>query len=158
MNRRDNRAQVHQSTSASVTRIENKMERILPTTNHQPPTTKKGFTLIEIITALAIMVIGLLSILALFPVGFHASKRAADFTKVALFAQEKLEEVKMKGFDNVDSFNGQSETEGIFSRQVTISQVTGYDNLKEITVKVTWTERGQTREEEFKTYIADYTP
>lgn len=119
-----------------------------------------GFTLIEIITALAIMVIGLLSILALFPVGFHASKRAADFTQVALFAQEKLEEIKMKGFDNAqdETASDTGNTEGIFSREVTVSSVSGYDNLKEVTVTVTWTERGQSREEELKTYIADYAP
>lgn len=121
----------------------------------------RGFTLIEIITALAIMVIGLLSILALFPVGFHASKRAADFTQVAIFAQEKMEEIKMKGFDSAKDEKPEDEgnTYGRFKREVVVvPNVDGNSNLKEITVTVTWAERGQTRTEEFKTYIADYTP
>ncbi len=146
------------------------MNKILRNTKHEThlfaevlaktEATKHGFTLIEIITALAIMTIGLLSILALFPVGFHASKRAADFTKVTLFAQGKLEEIKMEGFDNAENeaVSDEGNTDGIFSREVTVSSVSGYDNLKEVTVKVSWSERGQTHEQEFKTYIADYAP
>jgi len=118
---------------------------------YETQNTKYAFTLIEIITALAILAIGLLSILALFPVGFHASKRAADFTQVTLFAQEKMEEVKMKGFAAAVSESG-------VGWNTDVAIVPGYSNLKEITVTVTWTERGQTRQEEFKTYIADYTP
>ena len=41
---------------------------------------KKGFTLIEITMALMIMAIGLMGLLALFPVGFDASKRAGEVT------------------------------------------------------------------------------
>ena len=117
---------------------------------------KKGFTLIEIITAITIMAVGILSILALFPVGFAASRRAADLTTAALYAQEKMEEIKMKGFANADSFNGETETQGIFTRTVLVTNVSGYNgNLKEITVTVDWTERGKTYDEAFKTYIAN---
>jgi len=119
-----------------------------------------SFTLIEIITALAVMVVGVLSILALFPVGFHASRRAADFTKTAIFAQAKVEELKMKGFDEIENETSDltGNTDGLFKRQVSVSGVEGYDNLKEVEVTVTWTERGQERTEVFKTYIADYSP
>ena len=136
------------------------MNQVLKIMKYEIRNTKCAFTLIEIITALAILAIGLLSILALFPVGFHASKRAADFTQATIFAQDKMEEVKMKGFDSAqnEAASDTGNTEGIFSREVTVSNVSGYNNLKEVTVKVSWTERGQTREEEFKTYIADYTP
>lgn len=121
---------------------------------------REGFTLIEIITSMAVMVVGILSILALFPVGFHASRRAADFTKASLFAQEKMEEIKMKGFDAAaeETADDAGNTDGLFERAVTVANVSGYDNLKEVTVTVGWTERGQERSEEFKTYIADYTP
>lgn len=120
-----------------------------------------GFTLIEIVTALAILVIGMVSILSLFPVGFQASGRAADYTKAAIFAQEKMEEIKMKGFDNAKSETEEDtgNTEGKFTRRVSITDVQedkGY--LKEVIVTVSWKERGKSCEKEFRTYIADYTP
>lgn len=119
-----------------------------------------GFTLIEIITSLAVMVIGLVGILALFPVGFHASKRAADWTQVGFFAQEKMEEIKMKGFADAKSETEQlpGNKAGIFSREVVTADTEGYDGgLKEITVKVHWTQRGRKEpfEEVFKTYLAE---
>ncbi|MFH1857260.1 MAG: type II secretion system protein [Candidatus Omnitrophota bacterium] len=129
-----------------------KLWRIRPT---------KGFTLIEIITALAILVTGLVSILALFPVGFRASEKAIKLTEATIFAQEKMEEIKMKGYDEAvaegkDDDGNQNKK---LSREVAVSDVEEYEGfLKEVVVTVTWKERGRDVEEEFKTYVADYTP
>lgn len=122
---------------------------------------RQGFTLIEIVMALAVLVIGMVGILALFPVGFQASGRAADYTKAAIFAQEKMEEIKMKGFNSAESETEEDEgnKEGKFARRVTVADVPDYEGyLKEIVVTVTWKQRGKENEKEFKTYVADYTP
>jgi len=55
---------------------------------------KKGFSLLEIIFALAILVIGIVGVLALFPVGLKASKRSGDFTMATILAQRQMENIK----------------------------------------------------------------
>ena len=55
-------------------------------------TNTKGFTLIEIVISLGILLIGILAVLALFPVGFDSAGRSADLTKATIYAQNKMEE------------------------------------------------------------------
>lgn len=54
---------------------------------------KNGFTLIEIIAALGILALGILGILALFPVGLDAQKRALDYSNVAILAEWKMADI-----------------------------------------------------------------
>ena len=42
------------------------------------PETRKGFTLTEVLMAMFVMAIGMISLLALFPVAFHNAKWALD--------------------------------------------------------------------------------
>ncbi len=55
---------------------------------------RKGFTLIEIIAALAIIGLGLVGILSLFPVGIDASKRAGDLTNATVLAQGVISQIR----------------------------------------------------------------
>ncbi|MBN2190647.1 MAG: type II secretion system protein [Candidatus Aureabacteria bacterium] len=52
-----------------------------------------GFTIIETVAALAILVIAVVGILSLFPVGIEANKRADDLTTAAMLAQLKMTEI-----------------------------------------------------------------
>jgi prepilin-type N-terminal cleavage/methylation domain-containing protein len=56
-----------------------------------------GFTLIEIVIALAILVIGLIGVLALFPTGMVASKRAGDLNMATIAAGEVLANIRKIG-------------------------------------------------------------
>ena len=55
---------------------------------------QKGFTLIEIIASLAIIGLGLVGILSLFPVGIDASKRAGDLTNATVLGQSVLSQIR----------------------------------------------------------------
>ena len=63
--------------------------------------TKRAFTLVEITVALLILVVGLIGILALFPVGFDASGRASRMTEATFLAQGVMEDLKREGYDGV---------------------------------------------------------
>lgn len=126
---------------------------------------KNGFTLIEITIALLVLAVGLVGLLSLFPVGFDASRRAADVTVATFLAQEKLEEAKRLGFDNYASLASVAITPfpapyDRFSYTITVVQnpppMTG---LKEVQVAVSWPAGGGgTRSIDLKTYVADYGP
>jgi len=125
-----------------------------------------GFTMAEILVALTILTIGLVSILSLFPVGLKASKRAGDLNEVALCAQEIFEGLRLCVYDDVDP--GRTNIEDIpgvntnvYARYLrnsgyVVSSVTGYTNLKEIDLTIRWVDAGRTNEEKFITYRADY--
>ncbi len=62
--------------------------------NRQRRKNRKGFTLIEIIASLAIIGLGLIGILSLFPVGIDASRRAGDLTNATVLGQSVLNQVR----------------------------------------------------------------
>jgi general secretion pathway protein I len=58
-------------------------------------TNRKGFTLIEIVVALAILSIGLTVILELFAGGLRSARVSEDYTKATWHGQAKMEEMLM---------------------------------------------------------------
>lgn len=60
----------------------------------------RGFTLIEIILALAILGIGLVGILGVFTVGTNSVRRTVDLTEASFIAQMVFEDFKRQGHTN----------------------------------------------------------
>ena len=54
-----------------------------------------GFSLMEILIALAVLMLGLLGVLALFPVAIDASGQAAEATQCALLARSVKNALKL---------------------------------------------------------------
>lgn len=137
---------------------------------------KRGFTLLEIIFALAILTIGLVGVLALFPTGLRASKRGSDFTTATFLAQQMLEQIKRGGFtyatldtnsptnqwcaDERESTdppfeNAFAPPDDGFAFSVVQSGI-GISNLNQVTCEIYWVDRGAVRSEQFITYLANY--
>jgi len=123
---------------------------------------KKGFTLLEIVIALAILAIGLVGILSLFPVGFEASRRASMLTEATIHAQQKMEEFKQGGYDYLDTTYTDTVPSGYtaftdgsgLEWQVTVAEINPPGNLKSVTLDIKWQEKGADKSETFVTYIA----
>lgn len=56
----------------------------------------KGFTLLEVLVALAILTMGLLGLLHFFPVAHKLAKKSQDITTATMLAQQKIEEIREK--------------------------------------------------------------
>lgn len=112
----------------------------------------RGFTLIEVLVALAILGIGLCVILELFSGGLRSVKISEEYVKATWYGKGKMEEaLSAKDF-------AEGVTEGSFDSQFSwtldvkkvsppVSQVTGDQNnsdeslpvdLYQVTLKVTW--------------------
>lgn len=61
----------------------------------------KGFTLVEILVALAVIGIGLVVVLQVFPSGFSIEKNTQLETQATLCAQGKIEELLSKSFSEL---------------------------------------------------------
>lgn len=132
-------------------------------TSHESRMTshERGFSLLELIIAVAVLAIGLVGILQIFPVGLRASRRSGMITKAAFLAQNKIEEVKITGFDAIQELPPKiplSGSEGDFEWEIAIDEVDlegldSTDDIRQITVTVSWPERNRTRSKDFLTYV-----
>lgn len=119
---------------------------------------RNGFTLIEIIISLSILVVGLVALLALFISSFDVAMKAANLTEATIYAQQKMEEVKKAGYDltlagtTTGSFNPTYS----WTLVVTNEAPTGY--LRKASLTVSWTYRGKTFNENFIYYLAKFSP
>ena len=58
-----------------------------------------GFTFLEVILAVAVLSLGLLSLVQILPLGLEAQKRGEELTLAYLLGEEKMEEIKMRGYE-----------------------------------------------------------
>jgi type IV pilus assembly protein PilV len=105
----------------------------------------KGFTLIEVVTGLIILAIGLLAIAAMQITSTKGGYFSNNITQATILAQDKLEYLKNVSYRHSDLSSGQHNegtiTGTIFSRQYTIAEDAG-NSIKTISVSVQWTDRG----------------
>lgn len=122
---------------------------------------RNAFTLIEIIMAMAILTIGIIGVVRLLPVGLRASKSAEMFSKAALLAQKKMEELKLAGIAKLTAqppaVAVQGE-EGEYNWQariaeVALEEVSCCDDIRRLSLTVSWTEKGRPLSQEFVTFI-----
>jgi len=67
------------------------------TLNHK----SRGFTLVEVLVALAILGIGILGVTTLFPVALRQGQRAAALTNAANYADQEFNKYLAKGFQGL---------------------------------------------------------
>ncbi len=132
-------------------------------TNNEQRTTnnERGFSLLELIIAIGVLAIGLVGILRIFPVGLRVSYRSGMVTKAAFLAKNKIEEVKMAGFEAVTQLPPKMPLSGteeqfeweIFIDEVALDGLSSSDDVRKIIVTVSWIERNRTRSKDFITYV-----
>jgi prepilin-type N-terminal cleavage/methylation domain-containing protein len=70
-------------------------KRIVLSLHNYPSLSRhKGYSLIEVLVSVAILLTGILSIVNLFPMSLRAQHRAADVSRAAFLAQLKAEEIR----------------------------------------------------------------
>ncbi|MFH0771853.1 MAG: type II secretion system protein [Candidatus Omnitrophota bacterium] len=120
-------------------------------------TRKSGFTLIEIVISIAILAIGLLGVLSLFPVGFDAARRSVNLTQAAFYAQEKLAQVKKDGFPELTTTEGDF-TDPSYSWHQDVKDMEPKGYLREVDLTVTYKGKTKQYNQTFTTYVAKYSP
>lgn len=116
----------------------------------------KGFTLIEVIITIILLVAGMVSVISLFGTGLFADSQVESRTIAINLAQEKMEEIKdASSYSNIDSFaSGKTALTGDFSgysREVTVA-----GNPKQVNVIVYWNAKQNEQRVNLVTLFADY--
>ena len=121
-------------------------------------TRRTGFTLVELMLAAAILVIAILGLLAVLIHSMLMNESNNNLATAVNDAQYVLEQIKGLPYVNITSsysppnftINNENITPG-----VTVSNIS--DDLREVTVNVSWTERQRSRSVQLSTRIASTT-
>ena len=105
----------------------------------------QGFTLIEVLTAMTILAVAMLSFIPMAISTIRANSFGYQMSKGAELAQDQLEEIRRMAFDDSAITTGTypltSTTEtfdNLYKRYYTVDLVGGDPDIKQITVLVDW--------------------
>ncbi len=107
----------------------------------------KGFTLIEVMTAITILAVGLLLLLPMMVVSIQANDLAQNFTNSSMLIKQKMEE--LKGLSNPASG---TDSVGVAQRVWTVTDAE--NDLKKLIIDITWIDKdGKIRSNSMMSYM-----
>ena len=113
---------------------------------------QKGFTLLEFLMATFILSFGLLALINLQWMAIRGNSDSKEMTRAIFLAEQKMEALKNTPYssltlgttqDNSNPMNGLGQAGGIFSRSWTVQNYESSSFMRQITVNVSWTSKGQ---------------
>ncbi len=127
--------------------------RVLAVYRYRPT----GFSLIELAIALAILSVGLIGAMRVFPVGLRASQRSEMSSRAAIVAQRTIESLKLISWGELVE-GEQTTKEGdldVITRvtQPVLEHLVDPTRLKTVEVVVRWVQDARPREMTFVTYV-----
>ncbi len=119
----------------------------------------KGFTLLEVMIALAIIAVSLVVILHSQTLGMSLANRSRDLSVASFLAQKRMEEIEMQGFPELGEKEGivDENYPGFSYRQVVSpGEFSGksLEGLRKITVTISWLDGSEKQSREIISYIA----
>jgi prepilin-type N-terminal cleavage/methylation domain-containing protein len=117
----------------------------------------KGFTLLEVLVALGILVIAITGLLYAFINCILLNESNGNLVKAANDAQYVLEQIKGEDYSDIDDFVtnfNTSQFSNLNNEQVAFSEANIGTDIADITLNVTWTERGRNRDFGLSTRLA----
>ncbi len=98
-----------------------------------------GFSLIEVMIAMAILAIGLLGLAGLQGTAINGNRHGNTISQATILAQETLEQIRNADYDDITTTNfPASAAVDNFDRAILIEDDTPLNELKRVTVTVSW--------------------
>ncbi|MEW6188014.1 MAG: prepilin-type N-terminal cleavage/methylation domain-containing protein [Thermodesulfobacteriota bacterium] len=98
---------------------------------------KAGFTLVEILVAITLILFGLLGAAQLQVMTIFTNSTSSQRTTAITLAQDRLEELRTRPFAQIGT-PPFSDTSGLYTRTWTIQNNTPAAGMAQVTVTVTW--------------------
>lgn len=116
--------------------------------------TRRGFTMVEIVVAIALLGVGITAAVACIGSASQASARAEEFTAVQLLAREKLAELELKGAAEGEDHGdfGDNRPGYAWQTSVTSADVSG---LSRVRLRLLWGDPARPRSVDYVTYVRE---
>jgi type IV pilus assembly protein PilV len=128
----------------------------VPTGNHS-----RGFTLLEVLVAIAVLAVGLLGMATLVGSVINYNQLAQHVTTATTLAQDRIEELKNTGYDNIAegssteaNIDALGDAGGVYNRSTEVDEDAVFQNTKTVEVTVSWDWKGNTHNVVLNTIIA----
>jgi type IV pilus assembly protein PilV len=128
----------------------------VPTGNHS-----RGFTLLEVLVAIALLAVGLLGMATLVGSIINYNQLAQHVTTATTLAQDRIEELKNTGYDNIAegssteaNIDALGDAGGVYNRSTEVDEDAVFQNTKTVEVTVSWDWKGNTHNVVLNTIIA----
>ncbi len=118
-----------------------------------PHVSCNGFTLIEIMVALAVLAISLTVLLGLRNRDIALSAYANHMTEATLLARQRISEITFAGFPDLGESEGDFGEDRPGYRWKEAVKQTPYDVVRELNLEVLWKEGGRDEKVQFTTFI-----
>lgn len=119
-------------------------------------TREQGFTLVEILIALFILVVGILGTIAVTATVVSGNSLAKRTTTASTLAQHKMEELKNADYDGLASSTGPETVDALYQRSWIVSAAdTPLTGMKTVAVTVSFAWKGAMRTVTLKTIVAE---
>ena len=123
---------------------------------------QRGVTLIELMMAMVVLALGVLAVTQMFPAGAESQLRDRLMFSGSFYAQEKIEDVETKTWADAELGIGRHPSAGFDSLGTQKNWLRYYevealasplDNLRKVSVHVSWTYLGNARQVVATTYV-----
>ena len=118
---------------------------------------QSAFSLVELVISMAILAVGIVGAMRVFPVGLRASQRAELNSRAALEAQRTIESLKLKSWEELAEGETTATEDGFeVVRRISrpkLEHLVDSARLKAIEVHVRSMQNGRPRELTFITYV-----
>lgn len=115
---------------------------------------EKGFTLLEVLMAVLLVTLGIVTLSGAFSIGLFASGNNESLLIGTQLAQEKIEEIRNHSYASTASeARGSVSGFSAFDREVVVS--TALTNLKQVTVNVYWKNKDDELSTSLVTYVSN---
>jgi prepilin-type N-terminal cleavage/methylation domain-containing protein len=121
----------------------------------RPRPSDSGFSLIELMIAITVLGVGLLSLAGLFPLAMNKVSVGDLESRATFHAQAKVEELKRIAWPLLTATAASDTVETVFARNWTVQEDAPVVGMKQVQVTVTWTDKRGPRNVTLSSFLSD---
>jgi type IV pilus assembly protein PilV len=124
--------------------------------SHLPkPRPDAGFSLIELMIAITVLGVGILSLAGLYPMATQKVSRGDLESRATFLGQAKVEELKRIPWDNLVTTADTDTVETVFVRDWSVEEDQPVEGMKRVNVTVAWRDNRGPRDVVLSSFLSD---